>query len=64
MANASGWDTEVDILIVGSGAAALTAAIVAGKNHADALVIEKSEMYGGTSATSGGVVWIPATRQA
>jgi 3-oxosteroid 1-dehydrogenase len=58
------WDAEVDVLIVGSGAAAMTAAVVARKNHADALVIEKSELYGGSSATSGGVVWIPATRQA
>ncbi len=58
------WDDEVDVLIVGSGAAAMTAAVVARKNHADALVIEKSELYGGSSATSGGVVWIPATRQA
>src|SRR6201996_600813 len=64
MANATGWDVEVDVLIVGSGAAAVTAAVVARKNHADALVIEKSELYGGSSATSGGVVWIPATRQA
>lgn len=58
------WDDEVDVLIVGSGAAAMTAAVVARKNHADVLVIEKSELYGGSSATSGGVVWIPATRQA
>jgi 3-oxosteroid 1-dehydrogenase len=58
------WDDEVDVLIVGSGAAAMTAAVFAAKNHADALVIEKSELYGGSSATSGGVVWIPATRQA
>jgi 3-oxosteroid 1-dehydrogenase len=65
MANAvAAWDVEVDVLIVGSGAAAMTAAVVASKNHADALVIEKSELYGGSSATSGGVVWIPATRQA
>jgi 3-oxosteroid 1-dehydrogenase len=58
------WDDEVDVLIVGSGAAAMTAAVVARKNHSDVLVIEKSELYGGSSATSGGVVWIPATRQA
>jgi 3-oxosteroid 1-dehydrogenase len=64
MANATAWDVEVDVLIVGSGAAAMTAAVVAAKNHAEALVIEKSDLYGGSSATSGGVVWIPATRQA
>jgi len=64
MASANGWDMQVDVLIVGSGAAAMTAAVVAQKNRAEALVIEKSELYGGSSATSGGVVWIPATRQA
>ena len=64
MASLAGWDFETDILVVGSGAAALTGAIVAAKSHAKVLVIEKSDMYGGTSATSGGVVWIPATRQA
>ncbi len=64
MASANGWDIETDVLIVGSGAAGLTAAIVASKNNAKAIVIEKSDLYGGTSATSGGVAWIPATRQA
>ena len=64
MADKSGWDFETDVLVVGSGAAGMTAAIVAAKNHSKALIIEKSDLYGGTSATSGGVAWIPATRQA
>jgi 3-oxosteroid 1-dehydrogenase len=64
MASLTGWDVETDVLVVGSGAAALTGAIVAATNHARVIVVEKSDMYGGTSATSGGVVWIPATRQA
>jgi 3-oxosteroid 1-dehydrogenase len=50
---------EYDILVVGSGAGALTAAITAHDNGGNVLVVEKSDMYGGTSATSGGGIWIP-----
>jgi 3-oxosteroid 1-dehydrogenase len=53
------WDQEVDILVVGSGAGGLTAAIVAADRNARVLVIEKSDKYGGSSATSGGGIWIP-----
>ena len=53
------WDEEVDVLVVGSGAGGLTAAIAAAEQHAKVLVIEKSREYGGTSATSGGGIWIP-----
>jgi len=53
------WDEEVDILVVGSGAGGLTAAIAAADAHAKVLVIEKGDEYGGTSATSGGGIWIP-----
>jgi 3-oxosteroid 1-dehydrogenase len=58
------WDYETDILVVGSGAGALTAAVTAASHHAQVLVIEKSDQYGGTSATSGGAAWIPASNQA
>ena len=58
------WDLETDILVVGSGAGALTAAVTAADNHAAVLVIEKSDQFGGTSATSGGGVWIPASHAA
>jgi 3-oxosteroid 1-dehydrogenase len=53
-----------DLLVVGSGAGALTAAIVAADLKLDVIVIEKSDLFGGTSATSGGVIWIPASHLA
>ena len=51
------WDHECDVLVVGSGAGGLTAAVVAADNHADVLAIKKSALFGGTSASSGGVLW-------
>jgi len=53
------WDHEVDILVVGSGAGAMTAALRAAQTDAAVLIVEKSPYYGGTSATSGGGLWIP-----
>ena len=55
----NGWDQEVDVLVVGSGAGGVIAAITAADNKADVLLIEKSSEFGGTSATSGGGIWIP-----
>ena len=52
-------EVETDVLVVGSGAGGLTAAIVARHYGGDVLVVEKTDQYGGTSATSGGGVWIP-----
>jgi 3-oxosteroid 1-dehydrogenase len=53
------WDQTVDVLVVGSGAGAMTAALAAATRHADTLVIEKGDLWGGTSATSGGGIWVP-----
>lgn len=53
------WHEEVDFLIVGSGAGGMTAAITAQAQGLRTLLIEKSAVYGGTSALSGGVIWIP-----
>jgi 3-oxosteroid 1-dehydrogenase len=51
-------DHTVDVLVVGSGAGAMTAALAAAHAGLDALIIEKANVYGGTSATSGGGLWI------
>lgn len=51
--------TACDVLIMGSGAAALCAAITAKEAGLDVLVAEKTEVFGGTSAWSGGWLWVP-----
>jgi 3-oxosteroid 1-dehydrogenase len=55
----SGFEHEVDFLIVGSGAGAMTAGIVAADAGARVLLIEKGVYYGGSSAMSGGGLWVP-----
>jgi 3-oxosteroid 1-dehydrogenase len=52
-------DKDLDIVVMGSGAAGLTAALFAAQSGARVLVLEKSPLFGGTSAISGGQVWIP-----
>ena len=52
-------DHSVDLLIVGSGAGAMTTAICAHDRGSKPLLIEKTPLYGGSSAMSGGSLWIP-----
>lgn len=48
-----------DVIVVGSGAGAMTSALFAADQGLSVLVIEKSDKFGGTSAISGGGIWIP-----
>jgi succinate dehydrogenase/fumarate reductase flavoprotein subunit len=54
------WSKEADVVIIGSGAAGLTAAILAHDRGAAVLIVERTDMVGGTTAVSGGGIWIPA----
>ena len=53
------WDLTTDAVIVGSGGGALVAALVARSRGLDVLVVEKTELVGGSTAMSGGGIWIP-----
>ena len=56
--------SECDVLVIGSGAAGLTAAIVATELGQSVAVIEKAPVVGGTTAFSEGMIWVPGSRQA
>ena len=57
------WDLETDLLVIGAGAAGMTAALVGALEGLKTILCEKSDMVGGTTATSAGTVWIPGSRQ-
>lgn len=52
-------DRQRDVLVVGSGGSALVAALAAHAAGAHVEVLEKSDQVGGTTAISGGLLWIP-----
>ncbi len=59
------WDLEADVVVLGSGGAALVAALSAHDHGAGQVVIlEKSGMVGGTTAMSGGMLWFPLNHHA
>ncbi|WP_042352040.1 FAD-dependent oxidoreductase [Bacillus massiliigorillae] len=56
------WDYETDVVVLGTGGAALVSAILAHDNGANVIILEKANQIGGTTAFSGGVPWIPMNR--
>ena len=52
---------ECDALVVGSGCAGMSAAVTAGHGGLNVLIVEKEPRFGGTTARSGGWLWIPGT---
>lgn len=53
-------DTSVDLLVVGSGTG-MAAALAAAEHGLKVLIVEKSQYVGGSTARSGGALWIPAS---
>lgn len=60
-ASAEIFDREVDLLVFGAGAGGMTAALTGAIAGLDVLLCEKTDMVGGTTATSGGTTWVPGT---
>ena len=56
------WETTVDVVIAGSGAAGLGAALAAHAGGLEPLVLERSNKVGGSSMLAGGGMWVPANR--
>jgi len=56
------WDTVADVVVLGSGAAGLTAATLAHDGGAQVVLVEKADLIGGTTGVSGGMPWIPLNK--
>jgi succinate dehydrogenase/fumarate reductase flavoprotein subunit len=55
---------EYDVLVVGTGASGMSAAVTAAHEGLKVLVVDKAPLFGGTTARSGGWLWIPGTKLA
>ena len=53
-----------DVIVLGAGAAGMAAAAVAGTEGLRVCLLEKAAQVGGTTAWSGGMVWIPFSKSA
>jgi 3-oxosteroid 1-dehydrogenase len=53
------FDHVVDVLVIGSGGGGMTAALAANASGLDTLVVEKGSHFGGSTALSGGGIWVP-----
>ncbi|WP_066586130.1 FAD-binding protein [Cellulomonas timonensis] len=53
------FDKVVDVVVVGTGSAAMTTALAVKESGKEPLVLESTELYGGSSAMSGGGLWVP-----
>lgn len=53
------WYESYDLVVVGSGASAVVASLIMKRAGMSAIILEKQDYFGGTTAISGGVMWIP-----
>ncbi len=58
----SGFDEAFDWVVVGSGAGSMSSALVMRQAGKSVVILEKTQYVGGTTAKSGGVMWIPNNR--
>ncbi|MFC4603989.1 FAD-dependent oxidoreductase [Rhodococcus kronopolitis] len=56
------WTDEFDVVVVGSGGGALTGAYAAAAQGLRTVVLEKTDLFGGTSSYSGASIWLPGTQ--
>lgn len=56
------WDMYADVVVVGSGGSGFMAAIAAHDSGARTVILERSDKVGGTTAVSGGALWIPLNK--
>lgn len=62
-ASARSHELEVDVVVAGSGAGGMTAALAANAFGLDTIILEKSAQFGGSTAMSGGGAWVPNAPQ-